>query len=371
MYRKLILLFSAFVWVCATAQAQGAPSLKLPLLPVTPDSVTIEDFFWYGQLQEAGRNFPSLKPTRLKAPKKEYRHRERLSQSWQAALSRLDPSAMPGGAHGLEALHRAADFASLSSRLNLATADARYANIFEYVAANAFCGRQQSADVAEREVAARVLAGVPGQIYATSGNHLFLNCMIRNSAHIVTEQLDVKTTLITSRPWYNQVILWFKFKKQGQHMVLHVALPEGYQRDSIQKVGAAAGHNYYEINVGGRHVRPRIENGYLVFDRHWSDSDYVAIDFPIFNLRLTSGPEGRNMSILRGPIVYSTLNMPQGMYVKASDAIHSEFDKQRHTNVLSAPYYDAHGNKAGEYIAEPYLFNRRNPQARVAYPFLP
>lgn len=371
MYR--ILFFISFLFLSITVGTQAAENvpLRLPLQPVCVDSVSIEDFFWYGQLQEVKKNFPNLKPSTLKPQKGDTKKWQKLNVQWEKGIKLLGPTATAAGGTSPDEVKAADETARLSARLNFATAQGKYANMFEFIECNSLCGRQQSDNAEERETAAKSLMNIQGQIYATSGEHLFLNHLIRNNAHIVTPDLDVQAVLVVSRPWYNQMILWLKFARQGQRMVLHIAVPEAYQLDSLDNYSTHTRRKPLTIDVGKNHEKPRIENGYYVFDRRWTDDDYVAINFPTPIIHIHPDNDTTQIALQRGPVVYATLNLPQGMYLKAGDAVHSEFDKDRHTNVLSAPYYDAQGRKAGMYLAEPFLFNRRNPQARLFVPALP
>lgn len=371
MYKLLSLIFLFLLGTTAETHAQTGTPLQLPLQPVCVDSVSIEDFFWYGQLQEVKKNYPDLKPWTTKATKGDTKKKRKLHTQWERGIKRLGPTATVAGDNSPDEVKAADETARLSARLNLATGDGKYANMFEFIECNSLCGRQQSDNAEVRKTSAESLMGIQGQIYATSGEHLFLNCLIRNNAHIITPSLDVQAVLVVSRPWYNQMILWLKFARQGQHMVLHIAVPEAYQLDSLDNYSVNTRRKPLTIDVGKNHERPRIENGYYVFDRNWTDDDYVAINFPTPIIHIHPDGDTTQMALQRGPVVYATLNLPKGMSLKASDPVHSQFDKDRHTNVLSAPYYDASGHKAGMYLAEPLLFNRKNPQARLFAPAVP
>lgn len=346
--------------------------IHFPLTPIPADSIEVQDFFWYGQLHEAEKALPGIKarslPQKLPSPKKT----KKLATKWQKKIQNLDIRGFVKGEKGKDELQSAIDLAEESATLALSTGDAKYADVMSRAYYNGICGWQNSSEE-EAQRAAQAITNLPGYALATSGEHLYINMYIRSEAKIKNDKLDFTLQTTTSTPWYYQTLFQFLFKKKQQHIVFHFRLPEWLKKEgenTLPGYDCKTQQPAYVIQLNGDRLKPVIENGYLVVDEVLCDTDIMVVQMPTPIIRITPKDNPTKVALQKGPLVYTFLNMPQDMEIKGNDAYHSEFDKHRHTNVLSGDYYNKE-TKAGRFTAEPYIFNRKNEDNEMWFPFHP
>lgn len=353
-----LLLSSAFA-----QEAETLPPLHFPLTPVPADSVKTGDFFWNLQMKEVDKTVPKTKITSNNSEKT-------ISiNEWEKLFATLG---IEGGINNdKDDVVTISEFAKQCGKLVRETGDGRYASAMEHCYFNGLAGRMNDTDINKREAAAASLRQLPGEMMATSGKHLFINMFTRSQTHIKTKDIDIEAIITTSTPWFNEN--WIEILTGGhkQHVTLHLKVPEWLQKDFLNGYDMNNKRSQINVFVKGRKIAPRVDKGYVVIDREWEDSTTtIVLQYPTPIRRVTSQSHPNGIILMKGGLLYSFLNVPDGMYIKESDPIRSDFDKDRHTNVLSAPYYTSTGEKAGIYLAEPYLFNRRNPQSKIFMPVI-
>lgn len=373
MIRLFSLCFLLLAAVTAPAKKDLKSSVKLPLTPVPADSIAVQDFFWHGQQQEAFKAHPNTEAAPFLEKRLSSKKIKKLSAAWNKKIQNLDACGYVKTESDKSQLLSAIDLAEESACLAWATGDARYADVMSRALYNGVCGWQNE-NSPDREKAAQTLAGISGYSLATSGEHVYINMYIRSEAHVKTEQLDFTLITMTSTPWYYQTILQFKFnEKKQQRIVFHFRLPEWLKKDAaltLPDYTCKTQQPSYAIMLNGNRLKPKEENGYLVIDELLCDTDIIGIQMPTPIIRIFPKDDPSKVILQKGPLVYSFINMPKDMELREKDVYHSEFDKHRHTNVLSGAYYD-HGQRAGRFTAEPFLFNRKLPESFLWAPIRP
>lgn len=367
----LCLLFQAVVVTAAKKELKS--SVKLPLTPVPADSIIVQDFFWHGQQQEVFKTHPNTKAVSFSRKKLSSKKIKKRSAAWNKKLQELDVCGYIKSERGKSNLQSAIDLAEESACLAWVTGNARYADVMSRALYNGVCGWQKE-NSSDGEKASQMLAGIAGYSLATSDEHVYINMYIRSEAHIKNDKLDFHLITMTSTPWYYQTILQFKFnEKKQQHIIFHFRLPEWLKKDAaltLPNYACKTQHPSYAVMLNGNRLKPKEENGYLVIDEQLCDTDIIGIQMPAPIIRITQKNDPSKVILQKGPLVYSFKNMPKGMELREKDVYHSEFDKHRHTNVLSGTFYD-NGQQAGRFTAEPYLFNRKLPESSLWAPIRP
>ncbi len=373
--KRVLIIMCCLLASAITSEAEKKPTgnVKLPLTPVPANNVIVQDFFWHGQQQEALKCHPDIKAIPLQSQQLSPKKIKKLSTAWHKKLQGLDIRGFITQDNKGE-LQSAIDLAEESARLALATGDACYADVMSRALYNGICG-WQSQNNGDGEKASQILAGISGYAFATSGEHLYINMYIRSEAHIKNDQLDFTLLTTTSTPWYYQTLLQFAFNKERQHVVFHFRLPEWLKEDAQTTLPnytytCKTARSLYTIMLNGRKLKPKEENGYLVVDETLCDSDVIGIQMPTPIMRITPKDDPTKIILQKGPLVYSFLGFPAGAELSEKDDYHSEFDKHRHTNVLSGAIYE-NGQPAGRFTAEPYLFNRFRQESAIRVPFRP
>ncbi len=141
----------------------------------------------------------------------------------------------------------------------------------------------------------RILPSIGKFIYAQSDDALWISLYVGGGATAKfpgAGQLTVSQD--TNYPWSGQVKIRIT-QAPAREAGLHLRIP-GW-------AGRA------ELSVNGKPVQPRVEHGYAILRRVWSDRDTVELAFPMTVQRLEANPrvlEDRGkVALRRGPVIYT------------------------------------------------------------------
>jgi uncharacterized protein len=156
----------------------------------------------------------------------------------------------------------------------------------------------------------RFLPSLPGYVYATKGDNVFVNLYMSSEAIIEVNGTKVHITQTTSYPWEGTV----KIKIDPSDPVdlkLRLRIP-GW---AVGKPVPGDLYTYYEpqnkkvtASVNGTAVPLNMQDGYLNIDRKWQKGDEVILNLPMkINLVVSHEKVNENygrLAMERGPLVY-------------------------------------------------------------------
>jgi DUF1680 family protein len=156
----------------------------------------------------------------------------------------------------------------------------------------------------------RFIPEIASFIYATRGNELFVNLFIGGSATVELGGTPIEVKQTTRYPWDGKVTLAFEPKK-SKKFTLRVRIP-GWARN--QPVPSDL-YRYDDglqpevrLEVNGKAVELKLENGFAKIARTWKPGDTVTLDLDMPVRRVVANPNvkaDRNcFAIERGPLVY-------------------------------------------------------------------
>jgi DUF1680 family protein len=156
----------------------------------------------------------------------------------------------------------------------------------------------------------RFLPSVPGLIYNTYGDTVFVNLYASNEAEIELKRNKVRISQTTSYPWNGEVHITIEPEEQST-FTLKMRVP-GWARNETTP------GNLYQytseldstpsLRINGEKVDFEPEAGYFEITRKWTDGDEISVNFPMA-VRLIKADErveddrGKN-SLEYGPIVF-------------------------------------------------------------------
>lgn len=164
----------------------------------------------------------------------------------------------------------------------------------------------------------RFLPSIPGYIYATRGDALYVNLFVQGEVRARLEGRAMTLRTITEYPWEGRVILQVDPEKAGRFTV-NIRIP-GWARnqpvpgDLYRFLDAAA--EEVKLAVNGESLPLELEKGYAVIRRKWRAGDEIRLDLPMPVRRVLARPEveadaGR-VALQRGPIVYCAEGVDNG-----------------------------------------------------------
>jgi uncharacterized protein len=157
---------------------------------------------------------------------------------------------------------------------------------------------------------ARFIPSVPGYVYASKDNDIYVNLFIGGDATLATAGNEVKLSQQTDYPWKGQVAITVEPEKSDTFAVF-VRIPgwarnEPVPSDLYRFVDIVK--EKPSIKVNGRTVSPEMEKGFARIERRWQKGDRIELDLPMPVRRIVSHPQVKTnagkVGLQRGPIVY-------------------------------------------------------------------
>ena len=183
----------------------------------------------------------------------------------------------------------------------------------------------------------RFMPSVPGYLYATRGDSVFVNLYARGTAKIDLPGGAVTIDQDTRYPWDGAVKLIVK-PQQARRFAINVRIP-GWARNEpvpsdlyrfLDKAGASA-----TMTVNGQAQPMTINQGYVTIDRTWAPGDVIALELPMPVRRVVSNDkviaDRDRVALQRGPIVYAAewVDNPNGkvrnIVLSDTNALTTEF----------------------------------------------
>ena len=185
----------------------------------------------------------------------------------------------------------------------------------------------------------RFMPSVPGYLYATRGDSVFVNLFARGTANIDLPGGAITIDQDTRYPWDGAVQMTVK-PQRARRFAINLRIP-GWARNEpvpselyrfIDPAGAGA-----TLRVNGTPVPVSVTNGYATVDRTWAPGDQLTLDLPMPVRRVVSNDKvmanANRVALQRGPIVYAAEwpDNPNGkvrnIVLPDGNALSSEFRK--------------------------------------------
>ena len=157
---------------------------------------------------------------------------------------------------------------------------------------------------------ARFVPAIPGYIYGTGKNELYINLYLSNDADITVGNRKVKISQKADFPWNGKVEITvdpgspgrFELRLRIPGWTRNEALPGGLYKFSDQN------NEDYTISVNDEILTPKIENGYAVINRKWNGGDKIMLDLPMPVRTLIADEKIRDdigkIAVQRGPVIF-------------------------------------------------------------------
>ena len=155
----------------------------------------------------------------------------------------------------------------------------------------------------------RFLPSVPGYVYATRGDSLYVNLFMEGVSEIQVGKYKLELRQQTAYPFEGTVRM--QLTKGKGDFVMKVRIP-GWVRGEVVPSDlyrfADKKKTDYSVKVNGETVDGELENGYLAISRRWKKGDVVELSLDM-TPRLVAANEKvaddrGKMAVERGPLVY-------------------------------------------------------------------
>ena len=157
---------------------------------------------------------------------------------------------------------------------------------------------------------ARFLPSLPGYVYATKGDILYVNLFAAGTAKVDLAGRAVMVTQETRYPWDGAVKLTLRPETPGEFAV-HVRVPGWAQNRPVPTDlyhYLERGDAKVEIRINGQRADMNWDKGFARFRRRWRGGDTVEIIFPMDPRRVGAHEavkdDAGKVAVERGPLVY-------------------------------------------------------------------
>ena len=158
----------------------------------------------------------------------------------------------------------------------------------------------------------RFMPSVPGYLYATRADDVFVNLYAAGTATIDVPSGRTVITQVPQYPWDGKVKLTVR-PDRSRRFQIHVRIP-GWARSQpvpsdLYRFAEQLGDAAATMSVNGTPVVMTTNRGYVTMDREWKPGDTIDLNLPMPVRRIVSNDQviaNRNrVALQRGPIVYA------------------------------------------------------------------
>jgi DUF1680 family protein len=156
----------------------------------------------------------------------------------------------------------------------------------------------------------RLIPSVPGYMYATKDDQVYVNLFANSHATLSVEKKEVEIVQENNYPWDGNLVFKVNPRSTGAFKIL-IRIP-GWARGEIVASDLYSfvdkSEKKISIAINGKPVDYTTDKGYAVLSRSWKKGDVVNVVLPMDVQKISSNPkvEGNagRVALQRGPLVY-------------------------------------------------------------------
>ncbi len=164
----------------------------------------------------------------------------------------------------------------------------------------------------------RLIPSVPGYVYASTSDSLYVNLFMKNHAHIAFDNDSIEISQETDYPWNGNIDITLN-PKANQEFALFVRIPGWAQNEPVPTdIYTFSDSKTPEIHLllNGQEQSYTIEKGYAIIRRTWSPGDVVSLQLDMTPRTLKANDniteDINRIAIQRGPLVYCAEGVDNG-----------------------------------------------------------
>jgi DUF1680 family protein len=157
----------------------------------------------------------------------------------------------------------------------------------------------------------RLLPSIPGYMYATNNQHLFINLFINSKSTVVINHSKVNIEQQNNYPWEGNLTFKVNPNQTSLSFTINIRIP-GWAK------GVAIPSNLYHfsnhtsnktiISINGKVTAYSVVNGYAVLNRTWKPGDVIAMQLPMDVKTIQANPNLKDnigkIALQKGPLLY-------------------------------------------------------------------
>jgi uncharacterized protein len=156
----------------------------------------------------------------------------------------------------------------------------------------------------------RIIASIPGYVYAQKDNDLYVNLFVDGSAVIDLNGRKINLVQKTRYPWDGKILLTVNPEKTSE-FVLNFRIP-GWAVNKVLPGDLYAFLDNFdklpELKINGKLIKYAVEKGYASLTRKWKKGDKVELNIPLPVRKVVANKNVKEdfgkVCFIRGPITY-------------------------------------------------------------------
>jgi DUF1680 family protein len=156
----------------------------------------------------------------------------------------------------------------------------------------------------------RIIASIPGYVYALKDNNLYVNLFVDGSADIELNGRKINLVQKTLYPWEGKVVLTVNPEK-GSEFACNLRIP-GWAVNQVLPGDLYSFSDKYdkipEIKMNGKPIKYTVDKGYASLNRKWKKGDKVELNLPMPVRKVLANKNVKEdigkVCFIRGPITY-------------------------------------------------------------------
>ncbi len=223
----------------------------------------------------------------------------------------------------------------------------------------------------------RFIPSVPGYIYGTRANTIFINLYIGNIADITLPDTRVKLHMETEYPWNGSVKIEVN-PEEDKEFSIKLRIPGWAVNQPVpgdlytfSKADQAA----YSVKVNSNEIQAETDKGYLTLTRSWKPGDVIQMDLPMRIKTVNAHPlveaDSGKAAIQRGPLVFCAEAIDNDESISSLSITDSTVFKEKYEEgVLKGTLFISAAARSGEITLIPYYAwaNREVGAMKVWFP---
>tara|TARA_R110000868_G_scaffold113100_1_gene303868 strand:- start:16189 stop:18153 length:1965 start_codon:yes stop_codon:yes gene_type:complete len=204
----------------------------------------------------------------------------------------------------------------------------------------------------------RFIPSIPGLIYSTSKDVLYVNLYASNNAKITLDKTELEIAQQTNYPWDGTVTITVSPKKESE-FTIKLRIP-GWARNQVLPGDLYSYKNASAtkttVSINGKLINYQEDKGYITITRKWKKGEKIALHIPMeVKEVVTNSKVESNMgkvALEYGPIVYAieeidnsktfdqiTVNAKDTFEVKKENNLLDGVNTIQTKNLKAIPYY--------------------------------
>lgn len=158
----------------------------------------------------------------------------------------------------------------------------------------------------------RFIPSIPGLLYSTSEDDLYVNLYASNNAEIQLKSTNISIIQESNMPWEGIVSLKLNLDQESTDFNLKLRLPYWVTNNPIPSDLYEYNEDYnskIQLKLNDIKIPVDVQDGYIIINRTWKSNDKVVLEFPMEIRSVKAHPLVKEdlgkVSLERGPIVYA------------------------------------------------------------------